>query len=512
MRWFLFVLLPLFICLSPTASLAKDTVKIRLYGDVKNMDWHFLLGHRAYWIMDNIMDGLFFEDENNKLQKQLVQDWRVSKNGKTYTFIIKNNVLWSDGQPLTAQHFVDGWQRLMTPSHGAYVSKEFLEISGAKNFANGKTKDFSTVGIKAKNNHTIEVTLDRSYFGWERTLSRPATYPQRIDLIKKLGKKWLDPGNLVTLGPYKLTQRTLGSQLTLVANEKYHGQPPHIKKIVALVIEKETSAINLFVKKQLDVLPLVTAKVSDPRIKPELAHITKPISVLQLGLLTTDKHLQNIHLRKAIAMGINKEPLPKIFGSASVPAERFIPPVVAGDSRKLAPQFDLKKARAELKKSGFDTKKDSIQLDTTAENGSKELAQYIQNQLKINLGIKINISLYDLNMVHARRSEHKSEMYLVGQFGSLLTPYHYLSIMTGPGNFSNWKNQKYDELLAGIRSTKGQKKAQLILQAEKLLLDSVASVPLVHDSIVTLVQENLKDFRVNAPGIGQLEHLSFKND
>ena len=500
--------------LTPQLSLAqkdineKQVLKVRLYGDLKSMDWHYTLGHRARWVLDNVMEGLFSRRPNNQLQPFLLEKWKLGKNGKTYTFHLMKKVKWSDGVEMTANDFIFAWKKLLSPKSGTHYPSAFNEIVGAKDYYSGKIKSFKKVGIKKIDKYTLQVKLKRQVSGWEGVLSSTPTFPMREDLHKKYGKEWTDAKNIVTIGPYKIAERVLGQKIVLERNPHYYGKKAKIPKVEAIVVENEQTAIKLFLSGKLDVAQMVSDLSYKNQVPKSSVKFSKPIGVTQLGFSIKNPKVKNKHLRRAIAHAINRKLFKKLMGDHVQTANRFVPSFLNESDRPIGPQFDLRKASKELKKSGFNLK-DKLVIDVASSGDNKTLAELIQSQLKNHLGLKVEVNLLELNLAHDRRSKHESQMYLVGQAANNLTSLAYVGIFSNPENFSAYDSKEFNKLLDQANKLSGYEQSQVVEQAEEILLNSAVTIPLYWSKMATLLNPKIKTYKSAPNGVGYLATVSY---
>jgi oligopeptide transport system substrate-binding protein len=197
---------------------AQKTLRVRSLGEPMTLDWN-----RAYSVIDaelirNVMEGLVTLDQSLRLTPALAKSWTVSVDGRIYLFELRKDVKWSDGTPLTAQHFVDSWKRLLSPITGSNYADLLFEIEGAEFFNKGAMSDFSNVGVKAIDANTLQIKLTGRSDPFLYNLAMWPTYPVRQDLIEQYGSAWEKPGNLVTLGAYRLVSHDSEQNIVLSRN------------------------------------------------------------------------------------------------------------------------------------------------------------------------------------------------------------------------------------------------------------------------------------------------------
>ena len=135
---------------------AKQVFNFRIHSEPPTLDWTLATDNVSITLIDNLMEGLAEYDDKLIPKAGLAKNWTVSKDGKTYTYKLRDGVTWSDGVPLTAQHFADSWERLLNPKTASEYAYFLYDVVGAKDYNEGKTKDIAKVGFKAIDKSTLK--------------------------------------------------------------------------------------------------------------------------------------------------------------------------------------------------------------------------------------------------------------------------------------------------------------------------------------------------------------------
>jgi oligopeptide transport system substrate-binding protein len=220
----------------------KDTLVFRIHSEPPNVDPAKGVDNVSIDIMNNVNEGLMQFDPEMKPVPALALSHEISKDNKTYTFKLRPGVVWSDGQPLKAQQFVDGWERMLNPKTAAEYAYFLYDIDGAEGYNQGKITDFSKVGAKAVDDLTLQVTLVRPASYWLSLTAFVVMFPQRVDVINRAGERWTEPEHFVGVGPYVIKVWEHDKRMVLERNEKYWGPKPQIARAVALIVEEATTA------------------------------------------------------------------------------------------------------------------------------------------------------------------------------------------------------------------------------------------------------------------------------
>jgi oligopeptide transport system substrate-binding protein len=501
-------------CLRPvfadTASDAKHTFTFRINGEPATLDWNRAHTPIETYLMVNLMEGLVGLDDNLKPVPALAQSWKVSADGKTYTFKLRPDTQWSDGVPVKAKDFVFSWKRLLQPLTAASYAYLLFDIEGAEEFNRGAIQDFSKVGVSAPDDLTLVVKLKHPVAFWHYIPTFWVTYPLREDIVARYGARWDTPGRMVTVGPFTLESHDLESKIVLRANPKYYGHHGNIERAVGLIVKDDSTAVTLFESGRLDFMTdIPSLDLQRLSGKPELK--TFPyLKTGYIGIVVGKYPVSNVKLRRAIAMAIDKSQIAGLLHGGQTPATSFIPPKLLGYSKKIGLAYSPAAARKELEKSGID-RTQPIEIDVILANWEKNLtlAQFLQAQLKKNLGIDAHLQPFDHKTFRAQIDLKAYSSYLNSWSGDYPDPDNFVSVFTsGSGNNrTTWKSTRYDDLVVSARSEQNPKlREKKYTEAQKILLEEDAVVvPLFYEPNIALVHSRVKGLELNP-----LNYLLFK--
>jgi oligopeptide transport system substrate-binding protein len=486
---------------SSTAQAA--TFKFRLLAEPTTLDWQQASTSVETPIMMNLMEGLTEVDTNLKPQPCLAEKITVSKDQKTYTFTLRKNVKWSDGTPLKAQDFVESWKRLLTPAFAAPYAYLLYDIVGAEEFNKKQSTDFSKVSIVAKDDSTFAVTLKKPVAYFTYLTGFWPTFPIRKDLIDKDGTTWTKPGKLVTIGAYMLESYQTATKLVFKANPHYWRKIGNVTEAVAQIIKDSATSINVFrsggVQMMQDFSP------DDLKLARPMAEFkTYPyLKTHYLAFRVKNSIADNLNFRQAVAHAIDRKPIPSILNGSQRIASTFIPPKVVGFDSKLGIQFDVKLAKEYLAKSGVDVSKP---IEFVARNSERPriMTQYIQSELKKNLGLNVQIQLFDYKVFRSSITTQNIPLMLMVWAGDYPDGDSFLSLFeTGTGNnLTHFSDPKFDENMHKAREDwntlnrdKLYKEAQDIVQVR-----DAAILPLYYEENEALVAKSVHGFSINPIG------------
>ncbi|WP_285298234.1 peptide ABC transporter substrate-binding protein [Lactiplantibacillus plantarum] len=476
--------------------------------DISNMS--------GYGSTGNIFESLYRLGKNGSITPGLAKSTKVSKDGKTYTFTIRN-AKWSDGSKITAQDFVYSWKRTVTPATKSQYAYLFSGVKNADEIVAGK-KSPSTLGVKAQGEHTFIVTLDKPITYFKKLMTYPLFGPISEKAVKKWGNKYATKAQyMLYSGPFKLTGWTgTNNSWQFVKNNQYWDKKAvHLQKINYTVNESTTTTLNLFQEKKLDLTQLASEQVKN--MKSSSDYTTYPYSItaflvynFQDSNATIKKALNNAKIRQAISLSINRKTLVKnVIGDASTVSKTFVPQDLVKDAKTgkdFADESTVKnstsynKALAQklwkqgLKETGI--KKLSIQLLASNDEPNKPISQYLKSALEKNLdGLTVNLSNIPSKVASSRAQSGDFDLYLSGWGADFNDPISHLQIMTNNSgyNYGKYNSSTYNALVNKAQNQDANDTSarwQDMINAEKTIMKDQGITPL-YQTVYSYLQ-NLK--------------------
>ncbi|ASL79076.1 peptide ABC transporter substrate-binding protein [Lactiplantibacillus plantarum] len=486
--------------------------------DISNMS--------GYGSTGNIFESLYRLGKNGSITPGLAKSTKVSKDGKTYTFTIRN-AKWSDGSKITAQDFVYSWKRTVTPATKSQYAYLFSGVKNADEIVAGK-KSPSTLGVKAQGEHTFIVTLDKPITYFKKLMTYPLFGPISEKAVKKWGNKYATKAQyMLYSGPFKLTGWTgTNNSWQFVKNNQYWDKKAvHLQKINYTVNESTTTTLNLFQEKKLDLAQLASEQVKN--MKSSSDYTTYPYSItaflvynFQDSNATIKKALNNAKIRQAISLSINRKTLVKnVIGDASTVSKTFVPQDLVKDAKTgkdFADESTVKnstsynKALAQklwkqgLKETGI--KKLSIQLLASNDEPNKPISQYLKSALEKNLdGLTVNLSNIPSKVASSRAQSGDFDLYLSGWGADFNDPISHLQIMTNNSgyNYGKYNSSTYNALVNKAQNQDANDTSarwQDMINAEKTIMKDQGITPLYQTVYSYLQNPKVKGIIHNTAG------------
>ncbi len=498
----------------PPAQTAIDEFVFNNNAEVESIDPHLATGVPDNTIIVQMFEGLMARKSDwVTVIPGLAEKVITSKDGKTFTFKLRPNLKWSDGSALTAKDFEYSWYRIINPktlSQYAYWLTD--NVDGAKAyFENPTDANLKKVGIKATNDLTFEVRLNKPLSYFLQLAAEQVLVPVKKEIVEKFGDQWTRPENIVVNGPYKLTEWKVQDKMVLVKNPYYYGAKDiKLNRVVALALSDRQTAVNLFKQGKLDWSgtngapnTLVPSYRSDPTFRVNPGFVT-----YYYWLNTNKKPLNDKRVRQALSLAIDrKQIVEKITRGGESPANSFVP---SNTGSYISPaalftndyEKDLKKAKELLAQAGFPDGKNfpTLELQYNTDDNHKRLAQTVAQMWKKNLGI--NVSIYNLEWkVYLQQQRAKNfDLSRAGWSGDYPDPVTFLELLLkGSGNnHSGWTSDVYDSLLEKANSTRNAKaRLDLLKKAEAMILDETPLIPVYFYVHYGFIRPEVVGFQAN---------------
>ena len=419
------------------------------------------------------------------------QSHEVANGGTVYVFHLRPNGAYSDGTPVKAQDFVYAWQRLIDPRlaapEGTLFANDVLNgdrVSVMDPQRDAATLDaaLGTLGLKALDDNTFQVTLAQPDPAFVWLAAMPASAPIREDIVKKNGDKWAgSPETLITNGPFKVTEMVRNDHITVVPNTYYRGAKPTLTAIKFLVVNDGAAALAKYKNGEIDAIAVQPAQAAtvagDAGLKQELIK-TPDLTVFWIVFRVNAPLASNAKLRLAIAQAIDREAfVAQVFQGQAMPADTFIPKGMRGYSAaRSAQRFDVAQARASLAASGIPASQLStlkFSYDQSKDFG-KATARFVHDQLKANLGIDITLQALDANTLGSHLGI--GDFQVAGPMGwSADYPdpanWYHLFLTTSSNNLAFYQNQQYDNFVRVAKTDQmPDRRDQEYQQAQQMLV------------------------------------------
>lgn len=460
-------------------------------------------------VLGDLYEGLVTLDATGQYIPGVASGWQVSDDGRTYTFELREDARWSDGEPVKAVDFVTAFRTALDPKSPSVYASLFYPIEGAQQAARGEVA-LESIGVSAENEHQLRIELVQPITYLPALLAHIAASPLPTHLIERLGDDWSNIDEIVTNGAFAPRSWVSHDHLSAVKNPYFHAaESVALEGIDYYPMEDPAAGVQRFRAGEFDVVR--SFPVGDyPRLAQQLGEQVRLSTELGVyyyalnqreGQPTSDKRV-----REALNLAIDREVIAdKIMQGTVIPAAGFVPPGVDHYQGAQMPGLDAPldqrqaRARALLSDAGYSASPLVLRLAFNENRANRSIAIAVAAMWRA-IGI-------ETELVNAEASVHFSNL-AGGQFGigraSWIGDYddadNFLGILQSGNakNYGGYRDDQFDALLERAAAEQDQQRRAAILQAaEAQALDDYALLPLYFDASRNLVAEGVKGWQDN---------------
>lgn len=494
-----------------SAASTTGTVFRRPSEEPLNFDLGLIGGGTGIEMANLMFDGLtFFDWTQKKVVPAAADSWDVSSDGLVYTFHLHPGMVWSDGSPLTAHDFEYAIKRNLDPALGGTLTSFVYPIKGAEDYNRKKNPDPNSVAVTAKDDVTLEMTLNAITPYWPVILTLWTTFPINKKSIDKGGAKWMEPPNLITNGRYSMESWAHDQKMVLVRNDKFRGKKSSVQRIEYSIFQNpDAQGLTAFQSGGLDQANVIATSVDLVNNDPNLSKLKHQIPIsgswqLRLDMSNTQSAISNVNVRKALYLGIDRDLLCKnILKGLNTPSLTLLPPDIPSYDPKSGLAGTVADGKKLLADAGFPGgsgfpgfKLGFVPTQKTAQLVSEALVQ----MWKDNLGIT-TISAFAVPTDWRQRIKtQKFDMYLGEWQSDYSDPYDWHNVIfDGDAWESHWNDPKYLDMIkkASIEPD-SDKRLQMYSAAEAYMIqDQMATIPLYVDGELWVLQPWVQGLKVS---------------
>ncbi|MGG0645263.1 peptide ABC transporter substrate-binding protein [Sporosarcina gallistercoris] len=484
----------------------KQEIVMNAKTEPPSMDPALATDTTSGWVMDHIFEGLYTRDKDGNTVPGLAEETKISDDGKTYTFTIRDNAKWSDGTPVTANDFEFGWKHVLNPETGSSFAFYLYYLAGAEEYnkGNGKVED---VGVKALDEKTLEVTLNAPLGYFETLLTMWTFYPVNEKVVSENENWAADATSYISNGPFKMTAWEHDSELVIEKNDEYYGKDEvKLDKITFKMVGEATTSYQMYKTDELDFMMTLPTDVIAAEESNEEFDIVPYYGTYMYMFNVEKEPFTNEKVRKAFGMAIDRKVLSEnVTLAGEIPAYGMVPvgaDTPEGDFREVGGDYfkeDFGKAKKLLEEGmaeeGWSTLPEVTLLYNTDEN-HKKIAEAVQEMLKKNIGVDIKLSNQEWKTYLETTKSHNFQMARMGWIGVFVDPVVNLDYYLGdsPNNRTGWVNDEFDRIMDQSKTEQDPgKRYELLHQAEGILMEDFPFMPVYFYTNTYLMKSNIKD-------------------
>jgi ABC-type oligopeptide transport system substrate-binding subunit/DNA-binding SARP family transcriptional activator len=451
----------------------------------------------AYIYIKQLFSGLLRAGNNWSIQPEVAKSWQVSENGCHYVFHLRDDAIWSDGVPVTAQDFEFAWKRMLNPQTGRDRHKypsELYVIQGAQAFHRGETSNPDTVAVRSLDPLTLEVHLEEPAEYFLDLLTYYKMFPLPRHVVERLETTWTDPAHLVTNGPFQLQDWQPGELVTLVRNPTYFR--PFLGNINQVSISQKrlppADQLESYRDGKVDLISLNMETYPARFQHIDEYHQVDAGRTYLLGFGLAKSPFRDRRIRQALGMVIDKNELAKqtMHGFDMPVTGGLLPPSFPGHSPGIGLPYNPERARRLLAEAGYPDGKGFPRTELLTINARVRYAQILQRLWEHHLGIHIQPKVVAWEDFHP--NFRQATLFIIGWVAPNPTPYNYLR--DGARYLAGyWQNEEFDQLFQkAVSMSDLDERLRLYRQADRILMKEAAILPLFYRVDHYLVKPWLK--------------------
>lgn len=475
-----------------------NVLRVAIKAEPRDLDPQLATSQQEFFLVPALMEGLTAFDPSARPIAGAADKWETSADGRTWTFHLRSNGRWSNGDPVAARDFVFGFQRTLTPELGAEYAPQLYCLRGAEDYHRGKTKSFDDVGVHALDDHTLVLTLLHPVPYLPALTALPSWFPahrptiEKFDALHRRGSPWTRPKNFVGNGAFVVKVWRPNQVIELARATTYWDQENvRLESVIINPVENMNTQEAMFRAGQLDV---TSDSIPVEKVRAYRQDPTRAVFLHEGTLLATKffrfncarPPLADIRVRRALALAIDRPMLTRNVMQNNFVAFSFTPPDCGGYTANREVTTDVDAARRLLAEAGFAGGKGFPRLELLfypSGTSGQPVAEAIQQMWRATLGIDVAIMQQETKTVLDARRAQAYDILLSEWFGDYVDPLTFLDLWTRASehNKTGWASDEYDGLLARAAETPDPAmRFDLLRRAESIVLRDAPITPLFY--------------------------------
>jgi oligopeptide transport system substrate-binding protein len=486
----------------------------------QSLDPHKSEGVPESNLQRDLYEGLTSGGADGGVAPGVARSWDISEDGLVYTFHLRDNARWSNGDPVTAEDFVFGLRRSVDPATLSNYGIMLRPIRNAAAIIAGELPP-EQLGVRAIDELTVEITLGNPAPYFLGVLNHSAAYPVHRPTVERYGDRWARPGRLVSNGAFKLEDWVVQSHIKLARNEYYWGnEDVRLDEVWYYPIENQSTELQRYRAHELEFtsdVPFRQLRWIRENLADELV-IAPYLGIYYYGLnLTTEPFRDNRELRQAMNLAINRERLTEqVTAAGEIPAYGYVPAVEG--YTQVEPEWASwtqaereAEARRLYAQAGYSIDQPlRLQILYNTHENHRTIAVAISSMWNEVLGVRTDLVNEEWKVyLETRRSKQTTQVFRAGWIGDYNDAFTFAELMHSDSsmNDSGWNNPAYDELLERASMERDPtQRAEYLQQAERILLEDVPLIPVYFYVTKRMVKPWVGGYESNI-----MDHIYSKN-
>jgi dipeptide transport system substrate-binding protein len=475
---------------------------------------------RSYSILNNVMEGLTRLAKDSPVpEPAMAEDWDISNDGLTYTFYIRQNAYWTNGDPVTAHDFEYAFKRLANPETASPAAHHSYWIAGAEAFNTGEGSEEDML-VTAVDDKTLRVTLEYPVDFFLSIVAMPQLFPVHKETVEN-NPNWANSvDTLVTNGPFKVTEWRHDEEILIEKNENYwDAGKVNLDAVLFLMIEDSNTAYQLYQNDELHFTSSIPSDLIEQLLDSGETIIFPRSGIEFQRFNVTQEPFQNKNIRKAFAMAINAQDIVDyvIKGGQTVMNgyvyNEFAHPLggtwrdQVGSLHEFNPEEARRLLELGMQEEGY-TELPTVTLSYNTSDQHHDVAQVVQQMLKENLGVEIELFNQEWAVFLDAQRNLELQYSRSSFLGGYNDPINYLDNFTtgNPMNRTGWSNEEYDQLVReSYQTIDAVERFELMQKAEEVFMEEAVIVPLYFYNTIFLSKDYVSDIVRHPVGFIELK-------
>lgn len=465
-----------------------------------------------------LFEGLVRLDAKDQPTPGVAEKWEVSPDGLKYVFYLRSNAKWSNEEPVTAQDFEFAWKRVLNPEVASENAYMLFPLKNGQAY-NEKKAGVDQVGVKAINDHTLEVTLEKPTAYFLSLVAFHAFYPVHQNTVAANADNWAaDTKTLIGNGPFKPTSWIHNGKIEFAKNDQYwDSSAVKLTKMEWPISDSQSTRLSLIESNQADMMVEPAVVEHDRLSQGGLLKISPYLGAYYYVFNTQKAPFDNPKVRKAFTLAISREDLVKnVIKGGKKPAYAWVPPglvnpVTGKDFREEGGNYaveDAALAKRLLAEAGYPGGNGLPPITIMFSNGElhKSIAEAIQEMWKQNLGISVSLTNQESKVFLESRTQGDFQIARASWIGDYADPMTFIDVFKDPTNDAKYKNPTYNNLVEKAQSTNDQSvRMQTMHDAEKILFDDAVLIPVYYTTQPYVVKPYVKGYFWSVLGLADFK-------
>ncbi|MCY4477873.1 MAG: peptide ABC transporter substrate-binding protein [Gammaproteobacteria bacterium] len=475
--------------------------------ELPSFDPQYVIGNSAGAIMYDLFEGLVTRAPDGTIVPAIAASWTISEDGTVYTFELNENAKWSDGRRITAEDFVWSYQRILDPLSGTRGASALFPVLNAWDISLGE-KPVDSLGVKAVSPSTLEITLDGPAPYFIHLLASYSNAPVPRHAIEKHGRKWTQPGNMVTNGAYVLSKVVTNTYYQLVKNPHYHGADKvSIEEVFYYPVPSPTTSLKRYLAGELDVILNIPSNQYESlrKDRPEEFRLARGIGLCYLVINNNRPPFDDVRVRKALSLSIDRDVIvEKLLRTGDEPAYSVVPNAIWGSPGE-PPGFSgmnqeerWAEARRLLAEAGFDRSNPlRFTFNFAPVEKDRRLAVAYRSMWQ-RVGVDAELATAGARDLMNRAASRDYEVMRLTYYSIFPDPVSFFALVRGDSfrNYSGYSNADINERLVfadTIRSP--EERTAYLREIERQVMADFPVIPTYFQSRAFLVNKRVQGWR-----------------